>query len=134
MKEAEARLKHGVALLAEGVDRNLRVDADADAPHASPSSRRAWIEIGNPLPKRGPALVALLAEGVDRNFYLLHPAGATAVALLAEGVDRNNFCLMAEITEPTVALLAEGVDRNTHESALRWADVVALLAEGVDRN
>ena len=34
------------------------------------------------------------------------------VALLAEGVDRNNFCLMAEITEPTVALLAEGVDRN----------------------
>ena len=56
------------------------------------------------------------------------------VALLAEGVDRNNFCLMAEITEPTVALLAEGVDRNTHESALRWADVVALLAEGVDRN
>ena len=34
-----------VALLAEGVDRNLEDEAAKAAQEASPSSRRAWIEI-----------------------------------------------------------------------------------------
>ena len=34
-----------VALLAEGVDRNLKVTFEADTKEPSPSSRRAWIEI-----------------------------------------------------------------------------------------
>ena len=57
-----------VALLAEGVDRNLR--------HQLP---------------RLPYHVALLAEGVDRNreSKKLMKTGKT-VALLAEGVDRNS--------------------------------------------
>ena len=36
-----------VALLAEGVDRNLRDSARLDQILLSPSSRRAWIEIGS---------------------------------------------------------------------------------------
>ena len=56
-----------VALLAEGVDRNLyRPGGSLSAP------------------------VALLAEGVDRNSPRLSRASGPAVALLAEGVDRND--------------------------------------------
>ena len=57
-----------VALLAEGVDRNNYAYDDKHAYGLSPSSRRAWIEI-------------LLLE------YLTL---CTEVALLAEGVDRNS--------------------------------------------
>ena len=60
------RPRLSVALLAEGVDRNLcRV-----------------------LSSRGQS-VALLAEGVDRNWEYLEYCGQKEVALLAEGVDRN---------------------------------------------
>ena len=124
-----------VALLAEGVDRNIGLD-----------NQRLRLK------------VALLAEGVDRNI----PNGVItkitkAVALLAEGVDRNglsgatSLCgarspssrrAWIEIIEGStqrvlegVALLAEGVDRNR---AARGCGAglrrVALLAEGVDRN
>ena len=56
-----------VALLAEGVDRNM-VFCVAQKPCCmSPSSRRAWIEIIAELINALPLLVALLAEGVDRN-------------------------------------------------------------------
>ena len=57
---------------------------------ASPSSRRAWIEI-DPVPEGFiGAAVALLAEGVDRNFASIdHRKLKRKVALLAEGVDRN---------------------------------------------
>ena len=55
----------------------------------SPSSRRAWIEIGATQKERLTAGVALLAEGVDRNNKKLRRRQETAVALLAEGVDRN---------------------------------------------
>ena len=59
-----------VALLAEGVDRNI----------ASKSPDASTIE------------VALLAEGVDRNTLMLSRQKMPGtVALLAEGVDRN-FC------------------------------------------
>ena len=56
----------GVALLAEGVDRN-----------SSRMKTRRWMA------------VALLAEGVDRNYASLRGLSPSEVALLAEGVDRN---------------------------------------------
>ena len=56
-----------VALLAEGVDRNLRDSARLDQILLSPSSRRAWIEILHNRVSELISLVALLAEGVDRN-------------------------------------------------------------------
>ena len=59
-----------VALLAEGVDRNLQAEQSF----------------------RAEAQVALLAEGVDRNFAQLYTYTSYAnVALLAEGVDRNSI-------------------------------------------
>ena len=58
-----------VALLAEGVDRNITLSVAFWFSSRSPSSRRAWIEI------------FLAGFGVS----------AATVALLAEGVDRNNF-------------------------------------------
>ena len=78
-----------VALLAEGVDRNI-------------INRMAY----------NAKTVALLAEGVDRN----HLCGGLRrlrcqVALLAEGVDRNPH-RKVYLRDSGVALLAEGVDRN----------------------
>ena len=55
-----------VALLAEGVDRNLKNIAT-----------------------KANGAVALLAEGVDRNTVVAAAQVSSAVALLAEGVDRN---------------------------------------------
>ena len=56
-----------VALLAEGVDRNIiGTDYIWDA-IKSPSSRRAWIEISTHRHESYGITVALLAEGVDRN-------------------------------------------------------------------
>ena len=67
MKSSRCR---AVALLAEGVDRNLPA---AVLPPIMPS-------------------VALLAEGVDRNKKYQVPASSVEdVALLAEGVDRNSL-------------------------------------------
>ena len=57
----------GVALLAEGVDRNLDEVSDLAADGWSPSSRRAWIEIRAFARMSGIEAVALLTEGVDRN-------------------------------------------------------------------
>ena len=56
-----------VALLAEGVDRNFIILCIVKKLYASPSSRRAWIEIFQPGPVLSECRVALLAEGVDRN-------------------------------------------------------------------
>ena len=56
-----------VALLAEGVDRNILQSEPGTSLRASPSSRRAWIEIEGTDRSAGQARVALLAEGVDRN-------------------------------------------------------------------
>ena len=80
-----------VALLAEGVDRNGPWDGKYIVKQASPSSRRAWIEIAqkccfwrflrSPSSRRAwieilpnislivRKVVALLAEGVDRNMW-----------------------------------------------------------------
>ena len=56
-----------VALLAEGVDRNIVVTLSAAVLPWSPSSRRAWIEMIPAASANSQPLVALLAEGVDRN-------------------------------------------------------------------
>ena len=56
-----------VALLAEGVDRNRVVSPSVQTTAASPSSRRAWIEICCRCSWLALFSVALLAEGVDRN-------------------------------------------------------------------
>ena len=58
-----------VALLAEGVDRNLKNIATKANGAGSPSSRRAWIEIRMGGHRDSGNCVALLAEGVDRNRY-----------------------------------------------------------------
>ena len=91
-----------VALLAEGVDRNVDIANDLNSrglsPSSrrawiemsygdsqtgqgkSPSSRRAWIEIQNPCCHRRSWRVALLTEGVDRN--------VSVAGVLALGVGR----------------------------------------------
>ena len=80
-----------VALLAEGVDRNLLADCWGVLNVVSPSSRRAWIEITRFFEGRPTICVALLAEGVDRNKKNLIEKELLDVALLAEGVDRNSI-------------------------------------------
>ena len=80
----------GVALLAEGVDRNHNAAFDLGLVPVSPSSRRAWIEIAHPQIVRAGFPVALLAEGVDRNATIAIILTGLCVALLAEGVDRNH--------------------------------------------
>ena len=83
------KARRGVALLAEGVDRNLMSFHTVCRARWSPSSRRAWIEIKNCLLPVVVKIVALLAEGVDRNQKLFTASSCKNVALLAEGVDRN---------------------------------------------
>ena len=79
-----------VALLAEGVDRNAEQWSAGKVANVSPSSRRAWIEIPRRTSRCGHRCVALLAEGVDRNAaHPQTPLRGGLVALLAEGVDRN---------------------------------------------
>ena len=63
-----ARVARSVALLAEGVDRNMLC--------------KAKLLHGG---------IALLAEGVDRNTDTFTDAVEAKVALLAEGVDRNTL-------------------------------------------
>ena len=81
--------KWRVALLAEGVDRNLIAECLFISACTSPSSRRAWIEIPTDLFHLYVIRVALLAEGVDRNKEVNALFNNIRVALLAEGVDRN---------------------------------------------
>ena len=61
-----------VALLAEGVDRNYGSTQEKALRKASPSSRRAWIEIMTDDAKIRVESVALLAEGVDRNYCVVN--------------------------------------------------------------
>ena len=60
-----------VALLAEGVDRNPPALRGVQGGGASPSSRRAWIEMVRVMHWEPIDTVALLAEGVDRNIYII---------------------------------------------------------------
>ena len=128
------RFNKRVALLAEGVDRNISVSVCSIHAVLSPSSRRAWIEIEISVIVSLICQVALLAEGVDRNRYRNEENTGGTVALLAEGVDRNIFSGYYRDAVFVVALLAEGVDRNFTALSSFPGRVVALLAEGVDRN
>ena len=72
----------------------IRISPPSHSRRRSPSSRRAWIEIPHRSQVRRPRRVALLAEGVDRNDMTPRRVQQlTKVALLAEGVDRNAFAL-----------------------------------------
>ena len=66
-----SRKRRSVALLTEGVDRNIW--------------RKYRIEVEH--------LVARLTEGVDRNKSFVGGEDAEAVALLTEGVDRNTLAV-----------------------------------------
>ena len=107
-----------VALLAEGVDRNVKVRHIIARVRASPSSRRAWIEIFDSTFFRGPVGVALLAEGVDRNGLLVdclvkpEQSPSSRRAWIEIQPDTSSHCAAP------VALLAEGVDRNKEINAL----------------
>ena len=100
-----------VALLAEGVDRNRAVLEELARVEQSLSSRRAWIEMRWAIPTRCPT-TSLSSRRAWIEILLARLSDAQQnVALLAEGVDRN---LTAEggLKNDDVALLAEGVDRN----------------------
>ena len=100
----------------------------------SPSSRRAWIEIGFVRKLDSYKHVALLAEGVDRNCAV---GGDLQPIRLSPSSQRAWIEIDAGSTSTTVskvALLAEGVDRNNQPAGVNPDQAVALLAEGVDRN
>ena len=72
MGEVESTPWMPVALLTEGVDRNIATLFSMWLYTPSPSSRRAWIEIPEEKEQAAKqARVALLTEGVDRNIYVL---------------------------------------------------------------
>ena len=91
-KQTKTLSVFAVALHPEGVDRNLKWPGVGAEGAASPSTRRAWIEILEELRACGDdALVALHPEGVDRNLNCYcHRDPVPKVALHPEGVDRNN--------------------------------------------
>ena len=101
-----------VALLAEGVDRNWSRASKPPECKPSPSSRRAWIEILPECQILRHTLVALLAEGVDRNANL----GEQAILKKESPSSRRAWIeISRELPRGRcgpVALLAEGVDRN----------------------
>ena len=79
-----------VALLAEGVDRNLISSVNLALSPASPSSRRAWIEMSDvayqAITQKSPSSRRAWIE----IFCTITVGYRHAVALLAEGVDRNS--------------------------------------------
>ena len=103
----------GVALLAEGVDRNKFDAATYPGATESPSSRRAWIEIASINTADAAAFVALLAEGVDRNKYPKQPdlEEVPSPSSRRAWIEIDEACLPPD--RASVALLAEGVDRNS---------------------
>ena len=123
---------------------------------ASPSSRRAWVEIDADTSWHSNSNVALLAEGVGRNLITAVWTISAAVALLAEGVGRNLvtlFEILQIIQSPSsrrawVEIRPRGGRRGpcpSPSSRRAWVEifvllalvlsaVVALLAEGVGRN
>ena len=102
---------NSVALLAEGVDRNVDILGDALLDQ-----------------------VALLAEGVDRNIKTEAGAGDNPVALLAEGVDRNkSWSMLLATSTPSPSSRRAWIEIPRSATTARRSSV-ALLAEGVDRN
>ena len=101
-----------VALYAEGVGRNSAATASEAAINASPSTRRAWVEIFPALPVY---LVPQQSPSTRRAWVEISVSASTFtmidVALYAEGVGRNKDWF-PRMCEYGVALYAEGVGRN----------------------
>ena len=124
----------GVALLAEGVDRNIMFRRPRSMPILSPSSRRAWIEIIERMlkiktpksPSSRRAWIEIRKCRPDKSSYKGSPSSRRAWIEIAPARHRP--------ARRRVALLAEGVDRNRSLAAVNAENLVALLAEGVDRN
>ena len=86
-----------VALLTESVDRNrLGCWCYVIVGKRSLSSRRAWIEIPRPTPRKSLPWVALLTESVDRNFAAGHfePAGYRSLSSRRAWIEMQDqlFC------------------------------------------
>ena len=81
-------------------------------PVASPSSRRAWIEIFCLASAESAGLVALLAEGVDRNAFFSKPVCPRPGSPSSRRAWIEIFLRRGLLVGQRVALLAEGVDRN----------------------
>ena len=101
-----------VALLAEGVDRNLTYHRKKSAQKKSPSSRRAWIEIALGDDVDDSDYVALLAEGVDRNCNIWQGKSCRSMSPSSRRAWIEMSATMHSMLKLDVALLAEGVDRN----------------------
>ena len=135
--DPDCKLPHqNVALLAEGVDRNRYSNLKPCVFDGSPSSRRAWIEIkaggGHPLRRS----VALLAEGVDRN---LAGERQGKLALMSPSSRRAWIEIVSEMPAASVRCGSPSSRRAWIEMMLgnlmqHRHSRVALLAEGVDRN
>ncbi len=148
-----------VALLAEGVDRNIMDTVIDNTSVRSPSSRRAWIEI---VPSLIQSLERVGSPSSRRAWIEIRPAARRWRPAPRSPSSRRAWIEIATTasrwrpaaTSPSsrrawiemdielqdvypakVALLAEGVDRNKCGNHAVVADLrVALLAEGVDRN
>ena len=102
----------GVALFAEGVDRNFFENC-------------LFSQI----------CVALFAEGVDRNpLRMVRSDPTRTVALLAEGVDRNFWRKREKKAATRSPSSRRAWIEITSAGVSLFFFVVALLAEGVDRN
>ena len=101
---------------------------------ASPSTRRAWIEIAMVFAKSASDAVALHPEGVDRNtngnpYYSLED-----VALHPEGVDRNAFVAdlpRRKVGSPSIRRAWIEIWETYWQTEQGW---VTLHPKGVDRN
>ena len=105
-----------VALLAEGVDRNLRRGGVLGArKNPSPSSRRAWIE----MPIRAMPLLVVMSPS-SRRAWIEIAAMPPDDQLEPSPSSRRAWIEIAEATircrSFIVALLAEGVDRNIQQT------------------
>ena len=108
--------------------------ADDFAVTASPSSRRAWIEIETLCIQKRRTKVALLAEGVDRNAKNGNQVDVQHVALLAEGVDRNGKKVGFALDVLTSPSSRRAWIEIPHNPTGKRHHAVALLAEGAGRN
>ena len=106
------QLESSVALLAEGVDRNVTADHDVADSWQSPSSRRAWIEISRASVCGGSQLLSPSSrrawiEILGQHRRLRHRSPSSRRAWIEIPAPRAGV--------QRVALLAEGVDRNISE-------------------
>ena len=104
------------------------------AASGSPSSRRAWIEIGRmPQPWAGRTSPSSRRAWIEIRMSRIMP-GALQVALLAEGVDRNAIISATTINSYKSPSSRRAWIEMLPSDNILLGPIVALLAEGVDRN